>query len=79
MGTEQIITVTDGGEHIRAMCIAQKGKDQDISVRRAAWAALIRPTLFGVNPIRDRYTIVYKWGRGEVAQQPSTSPQSGKF
>jgi hypothetical protein len=29
------------------MCISQKGKDQDISVRRAAWAALIRPTLFG--------------------------------
>lgn len=33
------------------------------------------PVGVGVNPIRDRY----KWGRGEVAQQPSTSPNRESF
>ena len=62
------------------MCNSQKGKDQDIcaasGMGRFDPAHSFRVPV-GVNPIHDRYTI--NGGRGEVAQQPSTSPQSGKF
>lgn len=75
-------TVTDGGEHIRVMHVHFPKRERSRYLCAASGMGRFDPAHsfrvpVGVNPIRDRY--YYKWGRGEVAQQPSTSPQSGKF